>query len=75
MNRFRVDRLGDNTALMGNEVYELVEGCSLDLLPFEITERVYSEVEYRAALTELLDKQLLALNTRTSICWKKKGVN
>ena len=59
-----VEWLGDDAAVGGYVLDHLGERVPLDLLPLEVGERLGREVEYGAALGELLHEELLALGRR-----------
>lgn len=61
LDRFRVDVLGDDVVLGNNVLHQLVQCLSLDIFPFEVGERVHTEVEQNTTLLQLLDEQLLAI--------------
>ena len=58
-----VDRFGEDTPGCGNVVNQLVETCSLYFFTLEIRYGVH-EVEYNAALQQLVDEQILLLRCR-----------
>lgn len=56
-----VNGLGDDAAVVGDELHHLAERRPLHLLPFQVTEGVGQEIKENAALTQLLDEELLLL--------------
>lgn len=63
VDRFRVDHLGNHSILVCEEVDHLVEGRALHFLPFQVAQRL-RKVEECAALSDLLNKQLLPFTSR-----------
>ena len=58
----RVDGLCHHVTVVRDVLHHLVESGSLHLFVLEVAKRVADKVEKDAALTQLLDKQLLALH-------------
>lgn len=59
VNHLRVDGLGDDVTFIGDVLHHLAQRRPLDLLPFQVTQRVGGKIEQHAALSQLLDEQLL----------------
>lgn len=59
-----VDGLGHHVTIVCDVLHHLVESGSFHLFVLEVTERIADEVEQDTALTQLLNKQLLALHQR-----------
>lgn len=57
-----VDGLGHHLTVVRDVLHHLVESGSLHLFVLEVAERIADEVEQDAALTQLLNKQLLTLH-------------
>ncbi len=62
--------LRDDIAIVVDVLHHLGQRRPLHLLPFEIAERIRQKVEENAALTQLLDEELLLLGR--SHVWKHK---
>lgn len=60
LNRFGINRFGDDAVRVVDVLDHLLKGASLHLLPFQIVQRL-GEVEKDATLPDLLDEELFAL--------------
>ena len=62
LTHLRIDRLGEHPSVLGDILHHLLQRSSLHLLPLQVGEGVRHEVEEDAALTDLLDQQLLTIS-------------
>ena len=58
----RIYRLREHSPVLGDILHHLLQRSPLHLLPLQVGEGVRHEVEEDAALTDLLDQQLLTIS-------------